>query len=84
MATSALALRVAALEAEVAQMKEQLAKPTPVQGDWLDDIYGVFANDPIYEKAMKLGREYRESLRPGAAIKPARKAKKKVAEKRVD
>ena len=76
-ATIKLESRVAALEAEVGRLKEQLGKPPGSQGDWLDEIYGVFANDPIYEEAMRLGREYRESLRPNAARKPARKTAKK-------
>ena len=66
MAKAALALRVANLEAEVAQLKVQLTKPSEASGDWLDAIYGVFDNDPIYAEAMRLGREYRESLRPKA------------------
>jgi hypothetical protein len=33
---------------------------------WLDDLYGKFADDPIFDQAMKLGRNYRKSLRPGA------------------
>jgi hypothetical protein len=81
MAVANIELRVAALEAELARVKEQLEKPAPAQGDWLDEIYGVFADDPIHEKAMRLGREYRESLRPGAAKKPARKTAKKLAKK---
>lgn len=32
--------------------------------EWLDDLHGAFAGDPIFEQAMKLGREYRRSLRP--------------------
>ena len=48
----------------------------------LDEIYGAFENDPIYEEAMRLGREYRESLRPKAARKTARKAGKKSAKGR--
>ena len=87
MAASALALRVAALEAEVAQMKEQLAQTTESSRTWLDEIFGAFDNDPIYEEAMRLGRKYRESLRP----KPRRKSaqtngssgKKKTAKKRI-
>ena len=31
-----------------------------------DIVWGAFAGDPIYLEAMKLGREYRESLRPKA------------------
>lgn len=64
MAKAALALRVASLEDEVAQLKVQLTKPAAETGDWLDDFYGAFDNDPIYAEAMRLGREYRESLRP--------------------
>jgi len=79
MATSALALRVAALEAEVAQMKEQLAQTTKPSGDWLDEIFGAFDNDPHFAEAMRLGREYRESLRP----KPRRKSTGKKARKAV-
>jgi hypothetical protein len=59
MAGAALESRVEALEAELARLKEQLKGP----GRWWEEI-GTFANDPIYERAMKLGREYRRSLRP--------------------
>lgn len=53
--------RVAALEAEVARLKEKLEGNS---GSWTDEIVGAFANDPAFEEAMRLGREYRESLRP--------------------
>jgi hypothetical protein len=68
--------RVAALEAEVSRLKEQLEKAVPAQRDWLDEIYGAFEGDPIFEEAMRLGREYRESLRPKSDGKRARKAGK--------
>jgi hypothetical protein len=54
--------RVAALEKEVEKLK-RLVKGG-AKKDWLDQIVGSFANDPLYEEAMQLGREYRESLRP--------------------
>jgi len=82
MAAAELELRVTALEAEMAQVKEQLGKSAPAQGDWLDEIFGVFDHDPIYAEAMRLGREYRESLRPKAVRKPARKAAKKAVKGR--
>ena len=82
MAVSELEIRVAMLEAEMARLKEQLVKSAIPQGDWLDKIFGVFDNDPIYAEAMRLGREYRESLRPKAARMPVRKAGKKSAKKR--
>jgi len=58
------------LEAEVTRLKEQAKEAVSSKGDWLDEIFGVFDNDPIYEEAVRLGREYRESLRPKAARKP--------------
>jgi hypothetical protein len=48
--------RVAALEADMARLK--VSKP------WWEQIAGTFANDPVYLEAMRLGRQYRESLRP--------------------
>ena len=66
--------RLAALESEVARLKQQLSNSEPKK-TWLDQIYGSFANDPIYEKAMKYGRQYRESLRPKK--KPKKKRKRK-------
>lgn len=69
MAVRKLESRVAALETEVTQLKQKLATATPsatteAEIPWWREIYGTFADDPLYEKAMRLGREYRESLRP--------------------
>jgi hypothetical protein len=54
--------RVAALEHQIAELQGKRSVP-PVKS-WLESIYGAFANDPVYDEAMRLGREYRESLRP--------------------
>jgi hypothetical protein len=59
----ALEKRVAALEKEVARLQQQ-AGNRPAGREWVDDLYGKFAKDPIFDKAMKLGQRYRESLRP--------------------
>ena len=82
MAAPEIESRVAALEADVAQLKERVEMVVP-PGDWLDAIYGAFDNDPIYDEAMRLGREYRESLRPKPARKPAGKTAKKAVRKPV-
>jgi hypothetical protein len=55
--------RVAALEAEVAKLKAILQGTHGTADPW-EKLWGAFANDPVYEEAMRLGREYRESLRP--------------------
>ncbi len=63
MSTQLLEERVAALEEEVARMKkERRTLPSTKLEGW-QRIYGTFANDPLYEEAMRLGREYRESQR---------------------
>ena len=65
MASISLEERVAALESEVARLKEQLTAENPqAVAPWWERIYGSFAGSPEYEEAMRLGRAYRESLRP--------------------
>lgn len=54
--------RVAALEQQVARLQRE-KKNQPDSRAWLDDLYGKFAGDAIFERAMKLGRKYRKSLR---------------------
>jgi hypothetical protein len=63
--------RIAALEAEVARLKQKNGKSPPDERPWWEQIFGTFANDPYYEEAMRLGRKYRESTRP----KPRKKKK---------
>jgi hypothetical protein len=65
---SELEQRVSDLETEMGKLKRQLdqlgdAKP------WWEQIMGSFEDDPIYNEAMKRGREYRESLRPKASTR---------------
>jgi hypothetical protein len=61
--TSQLEQRVAALEAEVTMLKSQLQAMQTTQ-PWWEQIAGTFQRDPMYEEAMRLGRQYRQSLRP--------------------
>jgi hypothetical protein len=56
--------RVKELERQVARLTEQQAAGGGRQ--WLDDLYGAFAGDALFEQAMRLGRDYRKSLRPRA------------------
>lgn len=86
MATSALSVlkaRVEALEAEVLQLKRKVNATPDSDLPWWEKRWGMFDNDPDYEKAMELGRKYRESLRPKPAKSRARKkATKKSAKAR--
>ena len=63
MASLSLEQRVAALEAEVARMRRDCTCHTGQAVPWWEARFGMFANDPEYDEAMRLGREYREAQR---------------------
>jgi hypothetical protein len=65
---SELEQRVTDLEAEVSTLKRKVATLDTVQ-PWWEQIMGTFEDDPIYDEAMKRGRQYRESLRPKASTR---------------
>ena len=69
MAARELELRVAKLETEMIQVKQKIEAVAEPAKPWWQEIYGTFANDPLYEEAMRLGRAYRESSRPNARRK---------------
>ncbi|ELR98146.1 hypothetical protein [Gloeocapsa sp. PCC 73106] len=54
--------RVAHLEAEVAQLKNKVENEASSKR-WWEQIVGTFAENSAYDEAMRLGREYRDSLR---------------------
>jgi len=59
---SSLKFRVDVLEQELASLKARVdGKPV---NPWWIDLFGVCKDDPLFEEAMRLGAEYRESLRP--------------------
>ena len=64
MATVSLEERVAALEVAVARLSCERLTAAEAKQPWWAEIWGTFKNDPHYEEAMRLGHEYRESLRP--------------------
>ncbi|MGH9800204.1 MAG: hypothetical protein ACRD82_07550 [Blastocatellia bacterium] len=78
MATVQIELRLAALEAEVTLLRQRLEEPAEPKKHWVGNVYGAFADDPDFLEAMRLGREYRESLRP----KPAKRSAKPSAKRR--
>jgi hypothetical protein len=57
--------RLLALEKEVEHLKSQLAQTAKPARRWWVEHAGRFANDPVFDEIVKLGREYRESQRPG-------------------
>ena len=65
MATLSLEERVKELESRLKQVERQQAgAPAPDDRPWWEQIRGRFKDDPDYDEAMRLGREWRESFRP--------------------
>lgn len=64
--TTSVEERLSTLETEVTQLKNRLeTDPRPSTLPWWEKIFGTFAGSEEYNEAMRLGREYRQSLRPG-------------------
>lgn len=63
MAASELEVRVSTLERELATLKDKLAKEGKIELPWWQQISGTFADDPLFDEAMRLGREYRKNLK---------------------
>ena len=62
MATATIEERLALLEEKVARLTgETETKNENVQTPWWEKWVGAFANDPMYDEAMRLGAEYRKS-----------------------
>jgi hypothetical protein len=54
--------RVAHLEAEVTRLKNKVENDLS-SSPWWEKIAGTFSDNPAYDEAMRLGSEYRNSLR---------------------
>ena len=61
MTNTELENRIALLEAEVAKLKSKVEEKVEIKEPWWEKIAGTFSDDKIYDEAMRLGREYRES-----------------------
>ena len=48
------------LEQEIAELKALLGLAKPAKKDW-ESTVGMFANDPTFDEAMELGRQWREA-----------------------
>jgi hypothetical protein len=63
MASARLEERVAALEEEMTRLRTKVEGASDAK-PWWERIVGTFQDDPVYQRAMKLGRQYRRSCRP--------------------
>ena len=69
--------RLQRLERAVEELSQSLREPRGPSKDpkWYINGAGRFANDPDFDEIVRLGREYRESLRPRSGkLKPGKAA----------
>jgi uncharacterized protein YukE len=57
--------RLTVLERAVEDLRAEMNRSPAALNRWWRDYAGRFKNDPVFEEVVRLGREYRESLRPG-------------------
>ncbi|HEY3395723.1 MAG TPA: hypothetical protein VGK58_23680 [Lacipirellulaceae bacterium] len=63
--------RMAELEQELAALRKKVEALTGTK-PWWERIAGTFEHDPVYERAMQLGRKYRRDQRPNGTQKRKR------------
>lgn len=63
MSNAEIEKRLAVLEGEVALLKKQVSQEKKPKKPWWEERAGMFADDPMYDEAMRLGREYRLAQR---------------------
>jgi hypothetical protein len=57
--------RLSALEKTVNELRLHIAEGGNGRRRWWVDDAGRFKHDALFDEIVRLGREYRESLRPG-------------------
>ena len=63
MSNTEIETRISVLEKELSLLKNKFEKIEKKEEPWWKQIAGTFADDPIYDEAMRLGREYRLAQR---------------------
>ena len=59
--SQALEARIANLEQGLAQMKQFMINPTQRNKPWCLKVVGTFEDDPTFDEAEQLGKEWRKS-----------------------
>ena len=72
MASETIAKRLRSVETRLDDLQRLIDEHLPVKsnkatGSWRA-IIGTFENDPMYDEAMRLGREWRDSQHDDAAV----------------
>lgn len=62
MTLAQLEKRLATLERLVADLRARMEHPVAPVGAWSREKAGRFANDPLFDEMVRLGKRYRDSL----------------------
>jgi hypothetical protein len=63
MTVAELEVRLVALEKVVSTLQARVEQASGPGRHWWHEEAGRFANDPVFDEIVRLGREYRESQR---------------------
>ncbi len=75
MTLAQLEKRVTALEEAVKKLREKVGQNSGPNPRWWAEGAGRFANDPLFDEMVRLGKEYRDSLHPDLRKKHRKKRK---------
>ena len=73
MTSAQIESRLIAREREVARLKAQIALAPNRGNNWVEAVAGTFANDSVFDDAMRLGRQWRQAQRPRSRRSKSRK-----------
>jgi hypothetical protein len=62
--------RLAALEQQVAELKQRLDQLAPSQRNWIEEISGCMKDYPEFEEVVRLGAEWRRAQRDPGDFNP--------------
>lgn len=65
--------RLLSLEGEFDGLRAQVLASKLVSRRWYAEIAGSFRDDPVFDEIVRLGREYRQSLRPKSLKRKVKK-----------
>ncbi len=51
--------RLAAVEATIAQLQQQISNPQPP--NWIEQVTGTFKDEPAFDRILAYGREFRQA-----------------------
>ena len=61
MATAEIEARLSRLEEKMERIERGQKKPNATSPDWLDKVFGIFADCPEFDEMVKAGQKWRKT-----------------------